>query len=179
LKSLDFFIVDKEYVEFLRNAEIQKRGFSRVPNNDYEKNSRKPKFFCGIVLSVKGKDYYVPISSYKQQRYDNILILNDIGEVKSSLRFNYMFPVPKELVVSRDTENEPDLLYRALLSQELKYCIKNQDAIFHKAERTYRRVLLGKDLKLVMNACDFKLLEAKCAEYCIANGLEKPFSMEN
>ena len=37
--------------------------------------------------------------------------------------------------------------------------------IQHLAERTYKRVLLGKDQGLVVNSCDFSLLETKCAEY--------------
>lgn len=62
----------------------------------------------------------------------------------------------------RRIDSEPD---RALLSQELRYCIKNQETIQHLAKRTYKRVLLGKDQGLVANSCDFSLLEIKCAEY--------------
>ena len=52
-----------------------------------------------------------------------------------------------------------------MLAQELRYCIKNQETIQKLAERTYKRVLLGKDLGLVANSCDFILLEKKCAQY--------------
>ncbi|MBD5512197.1 MAG: hypothetical protein HDR08_13265 [Lachnospiraceae bacterium] len=57
----------------------------------------------------------------------------DNGQVTSSLRFNYMFPIPKNLVTERKIAGEPDLAYRALLSQELRYCINNQETIqpFH------------------------------------------------
>ena len=83
----------------------------------------------------------------------------------SSLRFNYMFPIPKGFTSVRSISGEPDRAYRALLSQELRYCIQNQGAIQHLAERTYKRVLLGKDQGLVANSCDFSLLEQKCVEY--------------
>ena len=76
-----------------------------------------------------------------------------------------MFPVPKELVSERTIANEPDRAYRALLAQELQYCIKNQETIRHLAERTYKRVLLGKNPGLVQNSCDFKLLESACTSY--------------
>ena len=33
------------------------------------------------------------------------------------------------------------------------------------AKRTYNRVLLGKDIGLVANSCDFRLLEKKYREY--------------
>ena len=127
----------------------------------------KQKFLCGIVLQVNDVDYYVPLTSYKQKKPDNFLIIADNGQVVSSLRFNYMFPIPKELVSVRVIEAEPDRAYRALLAQELRCCIKNQNEIQRLAERTYKRVLLGKDKGLVVNSCDFLLLEQKCAEYTV------------
>jgi len=88
----------------------------------------------------------VPVTSYKQQKPDNFLIVADNGQTVSSLRFNYMFPIPKEAIAIRVISDEPDRAYRALLAQELRYCIKNQDTIQLLAERTYKRVLLGKDI---------------------------------
>lgn len=78
-----------------------------------------------------------------------------------------MFPVPKALVSERIISEEPDLSYRALLSQELRYCIKNQDTILRLAQRTYKRVLLGKNPGLVVNSCSFSFLEEKCREYMV------------
>ncbi|MDR0196796.1 MAG: type III toxin-antitoxin system ToxN/AbiQ family toxin [Oscillospiraceae bacterium] len=177
MKKLKFYIVNNDYVKYLQKSELDKRGFTRVPNNDYEKNSRKPKFFCGVVLSVDGKDYYVPVSSYKTQKPDNFLIYSDNGEATSSLRFNYMFPIPKESVVVRNIPNERNEAYKRLLLQELEYCVNNQSVIHKLAERTYNRVLLGKDLGLVANACDFKFLEEMCVEYCRKNNLKIPQSL--
>ena len=164
MDKLNFYTVDLSYVNYLKNAETQKRGFSRVPNMDYG-NSRKPKFLCGVVLQINTMNYFVPVTSYKQQKPDNFLIYASNGQIVSSLRFNYMFPVPLTLVKERRISNEPNLAYRALLSQELQYCIKNQETIRSLAERTYKRVLLGKDPGLVVNSCDFKLLEEKYREY--------------
>jgi protein AbiQ len=164
MDKLNFYTVDLDYVNFLKQAEHDKRGLSRIPNMEYS-DKHKPKFLCGIVLQVHNNDYYVPVTSYKQQKPDNFLIKADNGQVVSSLRFNYMFPIPQGLVSVRSIAGEPDRAYRALLSQELRYCIKNQEVIQHLAERTYKRVLLGKDQGLVVNSCDFSLLETKCAEY--------------
>jgi protein AbiQ len=166
MDKLDFYIADVKYIEYLQNAETEKRGFSRVPNMAYS-DKYKPKFLCGIVLQVNSVDYYVPVTSFKQQKPDNFLIFADNGQAVSSLRFNYMFPIPKETVTVRIIADEPDRAYRALLAQELRYCIKNQDAIQRLAERTYNRVLLGKDLGLVVNSCDFLFLEQKCNEYSV------------
>ena len=167
MEKLNFYTVDFDYVNYLKKAEQDKRGFSRVPNMEYG-NLRKPKFLCGIVLQVNNIDYYVPISSYTQQKPDNFLIKADNGQVVSSLRFNYMFPIPKELVAERTIFSESDRAYRALLAQELRYCITNQETIKHLAERTYKRVLLGKDQGLVANSCAFQLLEQKCKTYLLS-----------
>lgn len=164
MEHLNFYTVDLEYVSFLKDAEIKKRGFSRVPNMEYGK-SRKQKFLCGIVLKIHDQDYYVPVTSYKEKKPDNFLIRATNGEIVSSLRFNYMFPVPKDLIVERKIASEPDRAYRALLAQELRYCIDNEDEIRRLAERTYKRVLLGKNPGLVANSCDFLLLEEQCLLY--------------
>ena len=164
MDRLDFYTVNVDYVKFLQDAEIEKRGFSRVPNMAYSEKY-KPKFLCGIVLQVNNVDYYVPVTSFKQQKPDNFLIVADNGQTVSSLRFNYMFPIPKEAVTVRVIADEPDRAYRALLAQELRFCIRNQDTIRHLAERTYRRVLLGKDFGLVANSCDFLFMEQKLTEY--------------
>lgn len=164
MDKLNFYVADSTYVAYLKEAEQAKRGFSRVPNMDYGAN-RKQKFLCGIVLQVNNIDYYVPVTSFREQKPDNFLIKADNGKVVSSLRFNYMFPIPAEAVSVRNIKGEPDRAYRSLLSQELKYCIKNQDKIQQLAERTYKRVLLGKNKGLVANSCDFALLENRCSEW--------------
>lgn len=164
MDKLNFYIVDSAYAAYLQEEEQTKRGFSRVPNMDYGAN-RKQKFLCGIVLQVNNMNYYVPVTSYKEQKPDNFLIRADNGKVVSSLRFNYMFPIPIGAVAIRSIKEEPDRAYRSLLSQELRYCIKNQGKIQQLAERTYKRVLLGKNKGLVVNSCDFIFLEKKCSEW--------------
>ena len=164
MKKLNFYTVDFDFIKFLQDEEIRKRGFSRVPNMEYG-SGRRQKFICGVVLQINEMDYYVPVTSYRIQKRDNFLILADNGQTVSSLRFNYMFPVPKELIAVRNISEEYDRAYRSFLSQQLRYCIKNQSTIMQLAERTYKRVLLGKDIGLVVNSCDFKLLEEKCHEY--------------
>lgn len=73
MNKLNFYTVDLQYVNFLKEAEKGKRGFSRIPNMDYG-DKGKPKFLCGIVLQINEMDYYVPVTSYKQQKPDNFLI---------------------------------------------------------------------------------------------------------
>lgn len=164
MEKLNFYTVDLQYVDLLKTSETDKRGFTRVPDMDYREN-RKPKFLCGIVLTIDHTDYYVPVTSYKQKKPDNFLIYGNNGQVTGSLRFNYMFPVPKELLAERRIDSETDRAYRSLLAQELQYCRKKQEDILYLAERTYKRVLLGKNPGLVANSCDFRLLEEVCRKY--------------
>jgi protein AbiQ len=70
MDKLNFFTVDADYTFYLQKAEQDKRGFSRVPNLAYNKKY-KQKFLCGIVLQINDVDYYVPVTSYKQQKPDN------------------------------------------------------------------------------------------------------------
>ena len=56
MEKLKFYLVDYDYVKYLQQAEMEKRGFSRVPNVEYS-NGKKPKFLCGVVLCVNNKDY--------------------------------------------------------------------------------------------------------------------------
>ena len=173
MEKLNFFTVDPAYVKFLKTAEIENRGFTRVPNMD-DNRYGKTKFLLGVVLNVNGTDYYVPVTSFKTQQKDNFLIRVDNGAITSSLRFNYMFPIPKEMVSVRVISTEPDRAYRAFLAQELRYCIKHREEIQHYAERTYKRVLLGKNPGLLANSCAFRFLEGKCKEWVAAHKLQAP-----
>ena len=69
---------------YLKNAEIEKRDVSRVPNMDYGV-SRKKKFLCGVVLQVREMNCYVPVTSFKQQKPDNFLVQADNGQIVASV----------------------------------------------------------------------------------------------
>lgn len=166
--KLNFYTVDPAYIDYLKSAETAKRGFSRIPDMTYGQ-SQKPKFLCGVVLQINNCDYFVPVSSFKQKRPDNFLIFAKNGIPVSSLRFNYMFPVPSQLLNIRQIKSEPDSAYRNLLNQELSYCIRHQNTIRQYALRTYSRVLSGKNPGLVHNSCDFLLLESLCADLVLSS----------
>jgi len=59
-----FYLVDAEYIQYLKEIELNNRGFTCVPNMEYHNND---KFLYGIVLSVNEVDYYVPFSHYDRQ----------------------------------------------------------------------------------------------------------------
>lgn len=163
--KLFFYDVDIDYVNYLKNKEISKRGYTKVPDIQY---GREKKMICGVVLEINGFKYYVPVSSYKIKQKNNILIvLNDdsFNKVKGSLRFNYMFPVPDELVQMRDFSKENP--GRAeFLRRQWVYCNSIASDIYDIAKKTYDDVTNNKDEALKTNACDFKILEEALVNYC-------------
>ena len=66
-----FYYVDKDYIDFLKKYEIKHRRFTCVPNTQY---SLGEKFLFGIVLSVCGANYYVPVSSKIKRSANNMVI---------------------------------------------------------------------------------------------------------
>ena len=164
MEKLKFYNVPNDYIKYLQEAELAVRGFSRVPNLDYGKGSKR-KFVCGVVLEIEGIHYFAPVTSYRFKKPDNFVIQDKHSNIVSSLRFNYMFPVPLSLVSIKNFKEESDYKYRQLLQTELRYCQNNQDEILRLAKRTYHRVIIGKNIGLVYNSCDFRLLEQKCLEY--------------
>lgn len=171
---LHFYNVDKEYVKYLQKVEREHRGFTKVPNMEYGAG-HEDKFVCGIVLDINGFKYYVPVSSYKKQQNNNILIkLKDkYNPVKGSLRFNYMFPISDEYVTMRDFSKEKTESRKLFLHRQAVYCDSIRDDIYNKALETYNDVNNSNDKNLVQNSCDFKLLEQKCKEYELSKKTEQ------
>ena len=66
-----FYYVDENYINYLKETEINVRGFTTVPNVRY---SGRSKFVYGAVLEVNNVLYYVPVSHYNKDREYNLLI---------------------------------------------------------------------------------------------------------
>lgn len=108
---MDFYRVDETYNTFLQNYEREHRGVTKVPNIRY---SDRNKFSFGAVLTINGMKYYVSVSSFNKKQEANILIRisGDDTEIKGSLRFNYMIPVPDECITRLVIKDEEDEAYR-------------------------------------------------------------------
>lgn len=165
---MEFYRVDEKYNTFLQEYEKKYRGFTKVPNIKY--NDRN-KFSFGAVLIIGDVKYYVSVSSFKQKQEANILIKvpGDKDEVKGTLRFNYMIPVPDACLEKLCIKAVEDEKYRTLLNKEYQFCIKNQDKIQKKANQIYSIVIKNKKQVLTDNSCDFKLLEKAYHEYINKN----------
>ena len=158
-RLLFFYEVDADYISYLLEHD------SRVPKVDYSAVEAYRKFLCGIVLSVHEHDYFAPISSFRTPQRTNIIIKDVNGKDVSSIRFSFMIPVPPGVVSVKQIADEPSEKYRVLLNMELQYCRRNANAIYSRARFVYDSVTVKKDPLMVKNCCDFKKLEAACAEY--------------
>lgn len=162
--ELFFYDVDIDYIKYLKTVETTKRGFTRVPDIEYN-NERK--MVCGVVLEINGYKYYVPVSSYKKKQPNNLLIrLQDdtFNQVKGSLRFNYMFPVD-DLYISKRDFNKETPRRKEFLRRQWVFCNSIATDIKEMAETTYNEVISATNSSLVNASCDFKLLEAACKNY--------------
>ena len=112
-------------------------------------------------------NYYVSASSFDKKQEANILIRvpGDEKEVKGSLRFNYMVPVPDQCIEKLVIKDIKDDKYRLLLNKEYRFCINNSEKIQKKANKIYEMVTTNRKQILTDNSCAFYLLEAGCKEY--------------
>lgn len=168
---MDFYRINEKYNQFLQNYEKEKRGVTKVPNIRY---TDRNKFAFGAVMQINGMNYYVSVSSFDKKQEANILIRvpGDKKEVKGSLRFNYMVPVPDECIEKLVIKDIKDEKYRMLLNKEYQFCMDNAERIQKKANKIYEMVTTNRKQILTDNSCAFSILEAGYQEY-IATVLKK------
>ena len=159
MTDIHFYEVDAAYIDYLSKVD------TRVPRVDYSASSHHDKFLCGIVLTVNGHDYFAPISSFTKPQRTNVLIRNAQGRVLSSIRLSFMIPIPPGVASLKDIDAEQSQNYRFLLYNELRFCNRNADYIRQRARIIYDAVTVRQIPLMVKNCCDFKVLEAACAEY--------------
>ena len=161
---MDFYRIDEKYNQFLQRYEKEKRGVTKVPNLKY---ANRNKFAFGAVMKVNGINYYVAVSSIDKKQEANILIRipGDKKEVKGSLRFNYMVPVPDDCIQKLIIKDIKDEKYRTLLNKEYQFCMDNTIRIQKKANKIYEMVTTNRKQILTDNSCDFHILEAGYQEY--------------
>ncbi len=161
---MDFYRIDEDYIKYLQAYEKEHRGFTKVPNIKY---TDRNKFAFGAVMQINGINYYVALSSFNKKQEANILIRiqGDEREIKGSLRFNYMLPVPEERLERLIIKNIADVKYRTLLNKEYRFCIDNAEKIQKKADKIYNMVITKRKQILTDNSCDFEILEKGYKEY--------------
>ena len=162
--NVDFYRIDEKYCKYLQEYEKEKRGLTKVPNIRY---TDRNKFAFGAVMQIHNIYYFVSVSAFDKKQEANILIRvpGDKKEIKGSLRFNYMIPVPEECIeklIIREVEDEK---YQQLLDKEYQFCKKNALQIQKKAKKIYEMVISNRKQVLTDNSCAFLVLETGYREY--------------
>jgi protein AbiQ len=162
--NMDFYRINLAYNKFLQQYEKEKRGVTKVPNITY---ANRNKFAFGAVMQVNGINYYVSVSSFDKKQEANILIRvpGDEKEVKGSLRFNYMVPVPDECIEKLVIKDIKDEKYRSLLNKEYRFCMDNEERIQKMADKIYEMVITNRKQVLTDNSCAFHILEEGYRKY--------------
>ena len=167
---IDFYYIKENYLNFLRQYDTSVLDLESYKN----KPNAKRKFICGAVFSIKGHDYYAPLSHFKKsvntkKIKDNFkfIIYDKNNSPKSYINIAYMFPILPSVVNIVDLrqlqQNDSDYAY--LVKIELTYCQNYEIQINKFANRVYRRCTRNHYYINSNSCCDFPLLEANYLNY--------------
>lgn len=160
---MQLYNVTDSYVNFLRNFDL------KVPENKVEKRP-----FVGIVFSISGDNFFVPLSSPKpkHRRMKNGPDFHKIdGGRQGAINLNNMIPIPSSELILVDINNIPDEDYRNLLNSQLRFLNSIQDLLKKKAKDLYQlvgsndEILSDIQIKIKQRCIDFPLLQNKSRLY--------------
>ncbi len=170
---MDWYVVDKKYIEYLVQFD------SRVGYVDY---GEKLKLHIGVLLTVSGRKYYVPISSPKKKHHymSNSIDFHKLqdeqtGFLYAVLNINNMIPVPDDCITQvkynqisqfrsfESEKEETDYIY--LLQKEKALIDTVQELLQAKAQKLYQKCKDKPQSSLAARCCNFTLLETKADEY--------------
>ena len=157
MNHLRFYHIRDDYAAYLHRVD------SRV---QFNKNMRRP--YVGVVLSVHGMSYYVPLESPKPGhagiKSGGPVLKLDEGKL-GIMGFNNMIPVRRCCLVDFDIASVDDSAYQTLLLKQLHFCSKNRNLIMTRAQNTYAKAVSNKNPFYSKICCDFKKLESACRRY--------------
>ena len=170
--EINFYYVSDEYIAYLKQVEKESRGYTCVPNTQYRSRN---KFLFGACFENNGVNYFVPISHQIKRGDNNIIMKTKPKKGKllelGSLRFAYMIPVPRQCLRLLEINNISDYAQKRRVSDELAFCRRNIDSIKKQAEKTFTAITNSKNIKIIKNSCDFRLLEKAYIAYFRQNDL--------
>ena len=145
MSELKLYEISEEYISYI--STVEKNVFSSKEND--RNHTRK---YLGIVYSINGYNYYIPLSSPKNSDYRmengvqkirgsivpiiRITSQSSSGELelKGTLKLSNMIPVPASELTLYDVEHEQDLFYKALIHKEMLFIRKNKNKIVQNAK---------------------------------------------
>ncbi|MBP3501973.1 MAG: type III toxin-antitoxin system ToxN/AbiQ family toxin [Clostridia bacterium] len=168
--KLNLYCVSDKYIKYLMQFD------NRIYDNKEDLRTYKRKY-VGIVLTINGFNYYIPMSSPKKSDYidyEKKIIRNDTktiirihngGRLYGTLRISNMIPVPITELEPYILSDEKDLKYKQVILGELRYINNNSDKIVKYAKIVYNQKVKNIDVGYIKNTVDFKLLEEKLNEW--------------
>ena len=139
---MKLYTIETKYIDYLRTYSKLANVFDN--KDDDRSHVRKQ---LGIVLEIGEYKYYVPLSSPKDSDYleiddvktirksiipiIRIIVKENTGnlELKGTLKFSNMIPVPDDMITYYDISKETDKDYKALVEKEYDFIRKNQKLI--------------------------------------------------
>jgi protein AbiQ len=180
--DLCLVMVETAYIDYLRRDP----KLSHVYDNK-EITAKFGRKYLGIVLTIRNFNYFVPLSSEKPTDYDSVgkirkdiipimrIISKDVNgkpELKGTIRFSSMIPVPDRSIIAYDIAKETDLDYKILVEKEYAFIRANKVRIFKNAQVMYAQktkedaFYFGKNKpNYLSSTIDFFYAEKKCLEY--------------
>ena len=180
-KKFGLYTVDPDYLRCVRAVDQE------VDYIDDARHDHKP--FLGIVASLGGHDYFVPLTSSKEKHiswrnstHEHLIVSavidrgdlvpgdiyrdrpgDQVEKIYSVLDYRKMIPIPKGVYNLIDFNKEPDRRYATLLMKEYLFCKAKQDVILQRLSKLYtKQIETG---HVFQYYCDFKKLEAFCDLY--------------
>lgn len=152
---MKIYYVDESYINSLR----------RIDGKVLFNKSTRP--YLGIVLTVNNLNYFVPLSSPKEnKKISNQLVVkmfevNNIENKLGYLLFLNMIPVPNRYLTEVDMEQIKiqDSDYYQLLVKQLIFIRQEEERILSKAQKVYRNAVINQ-VPFISEICvDFRALE--------------------
>jgi len=108
--------------------------------------------YLGVVLSINDLNYFVPLSSPKENKKTNnqlsikLFEVNNIKNRLGYLLFLNMIPVPDQYLSKIDMQyiKKQDLEYYNLLTNQLIFIRQENQRILNKAQKVYNNAMIKK-----------------------------------
>ena len=171
MSELKLYEISEEYISYI--STVEKYVFSAKEND--RNHTRK---YLGVVYSINGYNYYIPLSSPKNTDYQiengvrkirgsiipiiRITSKSSSGdlELKGTLKLSNMIPVPASELTLYDIEHESDLFYKSLIHKEMLFIRKNKNKIIQNAKILYKQKKENNpSIGYLKSTVDFSLLE--------------------
>ena len=168
--KLNLYSVSDRYIKYLRQ-------FDNKIYDNKERTRIHERKYLGIVLTVNGFNYYIPMSSPKETDYLNydkkiikkdtntIIRIHDKNRLYGTLRISNMIPVPITELEPYILSNETDFKYREVILGELRYINKNCNKIVKSAKIVYNQKNKNLDIGYIRNTVNFEVLEEKLKQW--------------